>query len=584
VAATFDKNHGAVIYINGQRSASLDTAGEMTIPRGQDLWLGKSHTKMSPWGTERSLSRKLSFTEMHWEGLIDEVKVYDQALSADDVNHAYNAVKPPVAQPLQWQRMPTGPQDINSFGCRYHRFHFHPAWDLNWQGPDKPGVLVSFDDPFRLTFWRGAAFSPLWFSENGIGMSHEFMERGGKGTAELMNDKIARYSSAQIFESTDARVVIYWRNAPARVDYALPYVRDDTGWGDWSEEYYTVYPDGVACRRVVMWTANQRVWYEWSQSLPILNPGQRPEDIFEDSRFVTLADMTGQTRTFTWPPVSVPPVRSMAGANIQVIHFKSTYKPFLIMTDDKPLRTPIIWLTPYRPRHDIKPGEEGPVPSAMAMPTISKYWWWNHWPVAQLPNDGRIVTAPDRVAHSWTSTQDAKPFETTEHSITQVQLNGMTDKPAGELVTLARSWLRPAELTLTSGEFSYEKYDELQRAYVLSNDADGSTVRFTLAASEQSPVLNPCFVIKNWGEHGAVLRVDDKPIARGKAFRYGLRDVSARFEMVQRHRRVRQQRIGVELPLPDDRAQGKDLIVYIQMQVTSPVRISLARQDLGGRK
>ena len=129
VAATFDKNHGAVIYINGQRSASLDTSGEMTIPRGQDLWLGKSHTKMSPWGTERSLSRKLSFTEMHWEGLIDEVKVYDQALSADDVNHAYNAVKPPVAQPLQWQRMPTGPQDINSFGGRYHRFHFHPAWD-----------------------------------------------------------------------------------------------------------------------------------------------------------------------------------------------------------------------------------------------------------------------------------------------------------------------------------------------------------------------------------------------------------------------------------------------------------------------
>ena len=91
--------------------------------------------------------------------------------------------------------------------------------------------------------------------------------------------------------------------------------------------------------------------------------------------------------------------------------------------------------------------------------------------------------------------------------------------------------------------------------------------------------MNPCFVIKNWGEYGAALHVDDKPVARGKTFRYGLRDVSARFEMAQRHLRVRQERIGVELPLPDDRAQGKDLIVYIQMQATEPLLISLVKTE-----
>ena len=53
--------------------------------------------------------------------------------------------------------------------------------------------------------------------------------------------------------------------------------------------------------------------------------------------------------------------------------------------------------------------------------------------------------------------------------------------------------------------------------------------------------------------------------------------------MAQRHRRVRQERIGVELPLPDDRAQGKDLIVYIQMQATEPLLISLVRTELTGQ-
>jgi len=30
---------------------------------------------------------------------------------------------------------------------------------------------------------------------------------------------------------------------------------------------------------------------------------------------------------------------------------------------------------------------------------VSPFPWWNHWPVAQIPSDGRYAQAPDRASH-----------------------------------------------------------------------------------------------------------------------------------------------------------------------------------------
>ena len=46
---------------------------------------------------------------------------------------------------------------------------------------------------------------------------------------------------------------------------------------------------------------------------------------------------------------------------------------------------------------------------------------------------------------------------------------------------------------------------------------------FKLQASKDSPVVNPCFVIKNWGSNTkAVLKIDGKTIEPGKSFRQGI--------------------------------------------------------------
>jgi len=60
-------------------------------------------------------------------------------------------------------------------------------------------------------------------------------------------------------------------------------------------------------------------------------------------------------------------------------------------------------------------------------------------------------------------------------------------------------------------------------------------------------VFNPAFVIKNWGESDAKLRINGKKIEQGKNFRVGLRR----------------------------RLEGSDLIVWIKTKSTEPVTIAL---------
>jgi hypothetical protein len=146
---------------------------------------------------------------------------------------------------------------------------------------------------------------------------------------------------------------------------------------------------------------------------------------------------------------------------------------------------------------------------------------WNHWPVAQIPSDGRYASFPDRTGHSsvtdnlvWDVHEEAygeTPDYNWRHTIgeatvtktgsgdrpyySKILMEGMTDKPAGELAPLAKSWLYPAALNTVSG-CSSEGYDKAQRAYLL--EADGDKMEFEIAGSSDSPIVNPCFVIKNW--------------------------------------------------------------------------------------
>jgi hypothetical protein len=66
-------------------------------------------------------------------------------------------------------------------------------------------------------------------------------------------------------------------------------------------------------------------------------------------------------------------------------------------------------------------------------------------------------------------------------------------------------------------------YDLSQRAYILdrANAGRPSAVSGELRSTEDSPVDNVALVIKNWGDRGAALTVDGKPVTHGRDFRFG---------------------------------------------------------------
>jgi hypothetical protein len=100
-------------------------------------------------------------------------------------------------------------------------------------------------------------------------------------------------------------------------------------------------------------------------------------------------------------------------------------------------------------------------------------------------------------------------------------LHGMTNKPAADLVPLAKSWLKAPKLQLGKGflglfasPFISEGYDQTQGAYILSCKKPGkpSKLKLKLAARRDCPVVNPAFVVKGWGESDAELKLNGKKI------------------------------------------------------------------------
>ena len=56
-----------------------------------------------------------------------------------------------------------------------------------------------------------------------------------------------------------------------------------TGWFDWADEYWTVYPDGVAVRKQMLWSSHLDDGpHEWQETIVINGPGQRPEVYIEN--------------------------------------------------------------------------------------------------------------------------------------------------------------------------------------------------------------------------------------------------------------------------------------------------------------
>ncbi len=539
VSARYDPAAGLTVFASGRPTANapLETTSapgtrristRVTPARDLDLLIGavRAPERASNW-------HRFEGTRPSWfslDGLLDDVKIYTTPLPPDAI--ATDAARTPPNPPALAPRMlPSGPDGPGQFGAYLTTLHYYPEWDALWRVGADADILVRFDtSPARLVFWRGTQYSPAWVTDNHLWMSDQSVEGYVQGyTYEHMNDKQNRYSHVRLIEHSDARVVVHWRYALVNVKNELWNVTPRLGNGAWIDEYYYVYPDATAVRHVTWPHETLGNPIQFQESIVIAQPGQLEGDVIEP-QYATVGNLNGDTGTleFVDNPAGRPPKTFPSNLSIQMHHFKSHYKPFIV----------------------FEPGDRMGSLRDLDIRALSQPASSDHWPVAQIWSDGRTGQAADRAGHFLGFPISDPPLhQGADGRDFWNGLYGMTDRPFADLMMVARSWETPPEAHVSGRGYTSEGYDRSERAYKITRaNQDGSApLRLSLAASPECPVRNVALIVSNWGDHGAALAVDGQRVSRGPRFRYG-------------HRYT---------------LQGTDLVVWIEASSQGPIAIQL---------
>lgn len=514
IVGTYDKAKGFALYINGKQAdlhgnevTALDITGKVTHAKGTDLRIGMNYDRIKPSNIHREHGTLPGWFSV--DGILDEIKIYDRVLTAKEIADSYTADKPSAGPDLQARKMPSGPKGPGRFGAYYTHLKYYDEWDDLWAvGPD-PDVVVRFDTSgARLVFWRGSRYSAAWVSENDLWMADQSVEAWGvgkedkEGCFEHMQDRRCRYSHVRVIESNDARVVVHWRYAPVSSYDHLWKVDEKTGRACWVDEYYYIYPDQTAIRKVTWKTGTLGRPRQFQESLPFTHHGQLIGDVI-DVEFATVGNLKGETAVLKFMKNPKKKRDDLPDdLVIQQYNFLSNNKPFIIFEPGNRMN----YVT------DRRIGSRG-----LAVPGAC-----NHWPVGQALCDGRTVQAADRPTHFLGFPISYPPIHEKDGRSWWNGLYGMRGKTVKELAITGRSWSKAPKLVLKGKGFTCEGYDMSERAYKLSRkDADSSTVEFELAASEDSPIANAAFVIRDWGDTNAQVYIDGKLKKPSKSVRLG---------------------------------------------------------------
>lgn len=512
---TYKPDESLTIFLDGRQVARTSIAGRHVPSQAVDILIGKTRRDAIATGPIRPYAH-LPFT-IYFDGRIENVVI---TTSTDDPRELSS-----VPANLTPRRLPAGPAGPGRFGATYEHLKYYESWDRRWRVGDFPDVLARFDNAdYRVVFWRGTNYIPCWVSGDDIWYTNEFNEtwgNGATGCAEPMSDKHCAYSHVRIIESNDARVVVHWRYALVDVLGVRPRKDPVSGWSDFTDEIYTIYPDGTAIRSITLHSTQPMESHEFQESIVVLGPGQRPEDVLEIEP-VTLANMNGETRTYSWANGRPRHLPEPKAANIVRINTKSPQKPYFIVSPEPCLTR-----------------DDGPQPAPLFPPyhheTLSDgmlFPWWNHWPTSDIPSDGRRAVAADRASHSSVLTgSEWADYEVTPTSRRRIMLHGLTEANTEDLLPLARSWLAAPVITALSGA-EVASFDMAEKAYVLQCDPQTASIDIAIAAEPQAPLINPAFLLQRWSGSRMRIFIDGEEMSDPIKCRIGFRHTAGRSDAI----------------------------------------------------
>lgn len=512
-------NSNLELGVNGKVVSARKFNGSTKLPN-VPLQLGRNNELDRASDFVRENEQNIDYY-VGFQGLIDEVQVLKAPVTATELSSMFNAQKPDdLTSSLALSVLP-GKSETGTFGAYYTDLKLNALWNNIWREVQGTDIAVEFDEvKGAVKFWRGTNYASNWISENNIWMADQSTETWGPhGCSEHMADKQNRQSYARIIENTPARVIVHWKYPCVDVGYINN--NDET---NWSDEYYYIYPDGTALRKVNFngrglpveeveeeweeeleegeveilsefelatqaWGDKMEVFREkyyrpekntWTeenigengpgfQDIQILTaPGKTALDMV-DLNAMNVANIDGDVQKLQWELPNKTPFVQIYDASIELVNTKSEYKTFAIFQGG--------YITPWGMAENSAYTED-----PFAGP-------WNHWPVNLLPSDGRYIVSHDRVSHFALGANDFVPAQGA------IVLHGMTNQDISTLIPLARSWKLPPSISDVSGAKSV-KYDKEQKAFLI--EKNDSQVAFTIDASDAQPVVNPAFVISNW--------------------------------------------------------------------------------------
>ncbi|WP_199615223.1 GH32 C-terminal domain-containing protein [Paenibacillus alkalitolerans] len=152
IAATFDKSTGLMkLYLNGKEAASKAVSKHAGItPARTDLLLGKNN---------RSTVIAEAFHLNMFNGMMDDVKIYNRALSAEQIAHAYAVHLSPYGGKIPPIPCDDIKLDRSLLLNDRHRPQYHVSPPAHWM--NEPHAPIYFNGQYHL-FYQHNPQGPYW--------------------------------------------------------------------------------------------------------------------------------------------------------------------------------------------------------------------------------------------------------------------------------------------------------------------------------------------------------------------------------------------------------------------------------------
>ncbi len=531
IAATVESGHGIRLFINGIETGRYDTQRNPSFSANAETRIGMNYTDVFPAnriGTEGG-------DTPYWfsiDGIIDEIKVFKEVVADDQLLANYKRNLPSVKPELPVRQLPRV-ASTGKFKAYYSNLKYYEEWDEQWPVGDDPDIVVTFaGSPVKYIFWRGTRYSPAWVTDNNLWMADQSVEtwNGPEGCLEHMQDRHCKYSHVRIIENTDARIVVHWRYAPVSAYDKLRQANAKTGWDLWIDEYYYIYPDATAIRKVTWKTEYICAPVQFQETLPFTEEGQTQGDVIELD-YLRIANLKGEKQQYDYVenPSAGITKKVPEKPNIQQHNFKSPYDPFII----------------------FEPGNTMDYISDRSIAGLKFPGTCNHWPVGQAYCDGRSTRLSDRPTHFLGFPISDPVIHSGPNGRSWLNsLYGMKNVSVDELIILGRSWAQAPELKLVNSPgYTNPGYDLSEKTYKISHTGPEkqNQVSFKLVASTDSPLFNPSILIENFGSRPVTVTVNGKQLKAGKDFRTGL----------------------------IERLEGTHRLIWLDMKSTEPVNVEV---------